>query len=352
MRVLLIHDNNDAPGDAVSAIERHHEVVTAPLSEALSVDPRDVLLCAIDVDLSVAASTRTLRVLAGQLLTRTPRILIVNAFARRQVMAAYGLGIHDFLERPFEEPRVQEVLHKLTTRSVEAFWGDLSPIQQSALKMSFKLFEDVMVGAQNGQPPVMSAVAECGEAVVAALSEQDLQSWLLALRDHHNYTFRHVMFVTGTLVAFANHLGIRGRDLQNVVAAGILHDIGKANVPLEVLDKPGKLNEAEWLIMRRHPVWGAQIVANSGWAPEVVDAVLHHHERLDGNGYPDGLAGPRVPDLTRLVSIADVFSALIDKRAYKSKMSGAEAIDMMRSADGQLDQDLVTAFTPIARSIG
>jgi putative nucleotidyltransferase with HDIG domain len=152
-------------------------------------------------------------------------------------------------------------------------------------------------------------------------------------------------------VSFANLLGVRGRDLENVVAAGMLHDLGKSAVPHDILDKPARLDHAEWAVMRQHPHWGAQILAGSNWAPEIIDAVRHHHERLDGEGYPDGLSGARVPDLTRLVTIADVFSALIDKRAYKNKMSGQGAFEIMRGAEGHLDLDFVRAFTPIAMSV-
>jgi HD-GYP domain-containing protein (c-di-GMP phosphodiesterase class II) len=131
-----------------------------------------------------------------------------------------------------------------------------------------------------------------------------------------------------------------------------VHDIGKTVTPSAILDKPSRLDPAEWAIMRGHVTAGADILSRHGdWPPEIVHAVLHHHERLDGTGYAHGLSGSAITDLTRMVSVADTFSALIDKRAYKPAMSGREAHQIMLQAKGHLDLDLVAAFEPIACSV-
>jgi HD-GYP domain-containing protein (c-di-GMP phosphodiesterase class II) len=122
--------------------------------------------------------------------------------------------------------------------------------------------------------------------------------------------------------------------------------------PNTILDKPGRLDPGEMAIMRGHVTSGGDILSRHGdWPADVVHAVVHHHERLDGSGYCHGLSGAAITDLTRMVSIADVFSALIDKRAYKPAMSGRDAYQIMLNAEGQLDMDLVAVFEPIAFSI-
>lgn len=210
-----------------------------------------------------------------------------------------------------------------------------------------------MSGVREGGAVDQRAVVENSTAIIQAMDQIDLTTWLDALRDHHNYTFRHVMFVTGTLVSFARLLGLNNEDMRRVAVAGLLHDVGKATVPLSILDKPARLDDAEWQVMRQHPLKGEEILARGGgrWPADVVDAVLHHHEKLDGSGYPHGLRGDQIGDMTRMVAIADFFSALIDKRAYKAAMDGAAALEIMRREGGKVDQSLVRAFEPIALSI-
>lgn len=155
--------------------------------------------------------------------------------------------------------------------------------------------------------------------------------------------------VCGYLIAFAHLVGIRGGDLQNLTIGGMLHDIGKAEIPIDILDKPAKLNESEWTVMMTHPSLSRELfVREGGWASEIIDVAAFHHEKLDGTGYPDGLKEDQIPDIVRMVSIADVYSALVDKRSYKDSFSPDKALEIMLSMEGHLDPDLVKAFRPIA----
>jgi len=130
-----------------------------------------------------------------------------------------------------------------------------------------------------------------------------------------------------------------------LTVGGLLHDIGKAKIPLEILDKPGKLDEREWQTMKLHPVYSNDILADeSGLDAELVAMAVSHHERIDGAGYPNALSGAQINDPVRLTAIADVYSALIDKRAYKGSMTSEAALDLMGSFDGHLDMDLLRSF--------
>jgi HD-GYP domain-containing protein (c-di-GMP phosphodiesterase class II) len=125
----------------------------------------------------------------------------------------------------------------------------------------------------------------------------------------------------------------------------MLHDVGKSQVPLEILDKPGKLDDGEWKIMRNHPEHSREILlSNQGLDADTVAMAVNHHEKLDGTGYPDGLSGAQISDHVRLTAIADVYSALIDKRSYKEAMGQEEALDLMAKFVGHLDMDLLGAF--------
>ena len=129
----------------------------------------------------------------------------------------------------------------------------------------------------------------------------------------------------------------------------MLHDIGKARVPLAILEKPGRLDEAEMAMMKKHPQFGFDALATVPALPgEMLDMVVHHHEYLDGSGYPHGLHASEISDLVRMITIADVFGALIERRSYKPPLSGADAYQIILDMGPKLDKDLVRAFQPVA----
>ncbi len=131
--------------------------------------------------------------------------------------------------------------------------------------------------------------------------------------------------------------------------AATLHDIGKARIPLAILDKPGKLDPTEEATMRLHPVHGYEALkAIDGIVPEVLDAIRHHHEYLDGTGYPDHLSADQIPDIVRLLTVADIFAALIEARPYRPPMARAKAYGIVCEMEGKLEPALVRAFQHVA----
>lgn len=185
------------------------------------------------------------------------------------------------------------------------------------------------------------------EMVLAAISEEGISDWLAELWRHDAGVYEHTLSVAGYCAAFGARIGLSRPDLARLARAGLLHDLGKARIPKEILDKPGRLDANEAKLMRRHPEIGASLlVAQGGFDPEVIDVVRHHHERLDGMGYPDNLRGGEIADLVRIVSICDVFAALTERRAYRKPASPAEALAIMVDTPGQLDQHLLAAFAP------
>jgi HD-GYP domain-containing protein (c-di-GMP phosphodiesterase class II) len=129
----------------------------------------------------------------------------------------------------------------------------------------------------------------------------------------------------------------------------MLHDIGKAMIPLTILDKPGRLEVDERSVIESHPAIGYEALKNQkGISPEILDAVRHHHEYLDGSGYPDGLSARDIPDLVRMLTVADIFSALIEYRSYKPTMPREQAYEILRGMHGKLEVPLVKAFREVA----
>ncbi|MGZ9125564.1 MAG: HD-GYP domain-containing protein [Candidatus Binatia bacterium] len=157
------------------------------------------------------------------------------------------------------------------------------------------------------------------------------------------------MLVTGVAVGFALDLGFPSLDVKRLGIAATLHDIGKAHIPLSILDKPGSLDPGEEAIMRRHPVIGFDLLKDmSDIGPEILDGVRHHHEYLDGSGYPDALKAPEISDLVRLLTISDIFAALVESRPYRPAMPSQNAYTILCGMDGKLEQSLVRAFRKVA----
>jgi putative nucleotidyltransferase with HDIG domain len=203
-------------------------------------------------------------------------------------------------------------------------------------------------GALRGNVPLdFAAVATDGERIDDAVMHGEINQWIAAVREHHSYTYRHCMLVTGVVAAFSQHLGIGGPCRQRLMRGAMLHDIGKAAIPVAILDKPTKLSEGELIVMRGHPAHGrAFLEKHHRGENEIIEIVYCHHEMLDGSGYPEGRT--KIPDAVRLVTICDIYSALIEPRPYKKTSTKEQAYATMEEMGGKLDRDLLRAFKPVA----
>ncbi|MDP4021272.1 HD domain-containing protein [Methylobacterium sp. NEAU 140] len=234
------------------------------------------------------------------------------------------------------------------TRSVEARDRRLRASNAAATAIVAELFDSAALGAGLQQTDLDRGTG----IVLAAVSEVGISAWLAEVWRHDAGVYQHTLSVAGYASAFGARIGLARADLARLARSALLHDIGKARIPTEILNKPGRLDPAEQRLMRRHPEIGAALLAaQGGFEPAVIDVVRHHHERLDGTGYPDGLAGAAVSDAVRIVAICDVFSALTERRAYRQPATAAEALAIMTDARGHLDPDLLRAFAPAVLGI-
>ncbi len=266
--------------------------------------------------------------------------------SRAQVAA---LGAQSFVA-PLNCPAIFSGVRHALNECVEASWRALEPAEETALRASKQGFEDCFATAARGERlPVQEVFSAC-EKIKESIGVSNVDRWLGALRRHHDNTYRHSMFVCGSLAFFAHARGLRGDELKQLTMAGFLHDAGKACIPLAILDKPGKLDDIETQIMRTHPEHSREILLReSGLSRDIVEMAVHHHEKLDGTGYPDGLKGAELSDLVRLTAIADVYSALTEERAYKPALPPERALNMMKEfGPCHLDQVLVKAFREFA----
>jgi len=200
-----------------------------------------------------------------------------------------------------------------------------------------------------GVPLKYADIVEAENKILKAIRHSSLREWLTTVGCHHTGSYRHCLFVTGFAVAYAQHLGMREDDQRRLARAALLHDVGKAFIPVEILDKPGTLTLEEMEEIRQHPRRGYDALASQGgFPPEMLDVVLHHHEFLDGTGYPNGLNGNQISDIVRLTTIVDIYAALVEQRAYRLQFTHARAYAMMEEMGDKLDQHLLHAFRPVA----
>src|SRR5207302_9551130 len=158
------------------------------------------------------------------------------------------------------------------------------------------------------------------------------------------YTGSHSERVTELAARVAERMGLPQEIVELTRLAARLHDLGKLAIPEEILRKPGPLTDPERLVLERHPQIGYRMLESLGVDP-VADWVLHHHERWDGTGYPDGLPGDSIPLGARIIFVADAYDAMISERVYRRRVSPEQAIsELDRCAGSQFDPDVVTAL--------
>jgi putative nucleotidyltransferase with HDIG domain len=204
------------------------------------------------------------------------------------------------------------------------------------------LFQEARLGKTitiEAVAPLVDDIATTMQRDAAALIEGT------RLKLNNDYTYLHSIAVCALMANFAIHLGLAEDEVRAIGAAGLLHDIGKATTPEHILNKPGRLEGEELKIMRQHPAAGHAILDELGKTAAItLDVCLHHHERVDGSGYPKGLAGDAISLHSRIAAICDVYDAVTSIRPYKRPWSPHKALAQMLTWNGHFDPVLLDAF--------
>ena len=208
------------------------------------------------------------------------------------------------------------------------------------------MFSDLRLGRTVSQDSVLPLVEEISASVLrnpAALIS------VARLKTHDDYSYLHSVAVSALMLALARQLKLDERLVRIAGTGGLMHDLGKAFMPLGVLNKPGRLTDEEFEIMKQHSGAGAQALQDGGCDSDVVDIALHHHERMDGRGYPHGLREDEISLLARMGAVCDVYDAVTSVRPYKRPWDPAMAMREMARWDGHFDTRVFNAFV---KSVG
>lgn len=175
--------------------------------------------------------------------------------------------------------------------------------------------------------------------------DRTVRALMAAVETKDVYTRGHSERVSAASVLIARAIGMREDRVHSLRYAGMLHDVGKLGVPTRVLQKNGRLTEGEFAAIQRHPMQGLEIVREIEFLDEAMAGIMHHHERLDGLGYPMGLAGDQIPEFARVIAVADAFDSMTTTRSYRGARSVEEAMaELQRCAGTQFDPQMVAAL--------
>ncbi|MBI1889486.1 MAG: HD-GYP domain-containing protein [Burkholderiales bacterium] len=226
--------------------------------------------------------------------------------------------------------------------SVEAEMARAAKICAAAKREVTLMFNEARLGRALNVSNAMPLVEEISQSV---LRNPDALIGLARLKTKDDYTYMHSVAVCALMVALARQLGLEELQVREAGFAGLLHDIGKMMIPNEILNKPGALSREEFLVIQTHPVEGHKLLLEGQGATDAaLDVVLHHHEKVDGTGYPDKLAGDKITLLARMGAVCDVYDALTSNRVYKNGWCPAEAIRRMAEWAGHFDDKVFQAF--------
>jgi HD-GYP domain-containing protein (c-di-GMP phosphodiesterase class II) len=343
---MLVHFVTDEP-NKIPAIRELLEPQHAVQSHLLGVAGEQALsngVLVIDADLRKAVPVVQIKAILRNLQGISEKLFVVQSHLRDMVAQAFALGATGVLSR------AREILPKLT--QVELAQQRMKPgfaSQPPEVAKCTTSFSSLFSAIEKGKPITLSDAEKATLEVINGIKQNGLNAWLDDVRRYHEGTFQHCLLVTGVAVGFGLNIKFSDADLMRLGLAATLHDVGKARIPLAILDKPGRLDQREQEIMNRHPVIGYELLKPiPDMSPEILDGVRHHHEYLDGSGYPDGLTAPAISDLVRMLTISDIFAALVERRPYRQPMSRRDAYEVLCDMGGKLEGPLVKAFRSVA----
>ncbi len=261
-----------------------------------------------------------------------------------------------------DDRTIRRSLHVQPTAKPRMTRGEWSKVADEERKVSFEkeleravelrtrtrsyidtLFTDARMG---NALDTETAKAVVNELVETISEDASTALWLTNLKNAHEYTAQHCINVSVLSILLSNHLGFTKDQTKLIGLGSLLHDVGKMHTPTEILDKPGPLTPQEWEIMKRHPMDEYKMMKETGEVPEPsLQIIRYHHERISGNGYPDGLKGDQVSTAILISAIADVYDALTSDRVYHAGIPANKALNAMyRLAPTDFGKNLVEEF--------
>lgn len=265
---------------------------------------------------------------AKEMLTLNPdaSIVMITGFEDMEIIrSTMRLGVFDYLIKPIEPQVLIRVLNKVEERNALL-----------KLKREYQTMLEIKVNEQRKK--------------LEGMMFATVKSLVKALEARDPYTSGHSRQVKDIALKLLDELGCSNEDREVLASAALVHDVGKVGVPDSILLKPGPLTIIEYAEVKKHPEIGADILRPSVSDERIIDVVHHHHERHDGAGFPDGLKGDEIRELTRIIIISDALSAMLSERPYREKRNKKYIVDELEENSGtQFDPDFVKTAIKILK---
>lgn len=265
-------------------------------------------------------------------------------------MQKLGIG-GVYISEGEEDPEAEKEIDEKLPAAVRHTISKMRTADPSKVKLSESVKKRVSEGVQylynnSSSETFTNTTNSITKDLMKAINDNDaIAVDINALKTSDEYTFKHSVDVATMSMVIAKEQGLPQQDIYNIGIAGLLHDMGKSKIPLEVLNKPAKLSDEEFAIMKKHPVLGYEILKEKEDFSQVIAlAVLQHHEKMNGKGYPMGVASDKICPYAKILSVADVYDALVTARPYKKAFSQRTAVEMIMSMTEELDITAMKSF--------
>jgi putative nucleotidyltransferase with HDIG domain len=296
-------------------------------------DSYDVII--LDINMQEMGGFETLKVLNSRKYN-IPVLFLTGSGSMEYVVQAINLGGYDFLTKPIED---LEIFNVKIRRAIEKRIFVLREKQ-------YKMFLENDVRDKTKELEETNRLLLTYSHSLENATVQLMTSLQNAMEEKDFYTAGHTMRVTEYALILGGALRLPEKDLLVLRRAAQFHDIGKLVIDLSCIQKPGRLSDDEWILIRKHPVVSANIIQPLGFMEREQIIIRHHHEREDGSGYPDGLRGDELDQLTRILIVVDSYDAMTSRRNYRRNLTRDEAVSELQSHSGtQFDRETVDCFS-------
>ena len=338
-RILIVDDvegNRELLESIITSFGHESELAEDGI-EALAKIKLDIDLVLLDVQMpGIDGYEVVRRIRRNSGVSDIPIIMVTALTSKEERLRAVEAGANDFITKPIDKIEVRLRMESLL-KMKEA--QDLIRHHQAELE---KKVEQRTVDLRKALQDMVTAQRKTHEAHLDTIHRLAIAA---EYKDHN--TAAHIQRMSHYCVVLARALNLAPGEVELILNASPMHDVGKIGTPDAILLKPAKLNDPEWKVMRQHPIMGGEILGDSSYELLQAGAIiaLSHHEKWDGSGYPKGLAGQDIPLYGRICAVADVFDALTSERPYKKTFTNEASLDFMKEGRGKhFDPNLLDLF--------